>query len=170
MTWAPGWPTVLSRARRVPESFGPPRCGGWASGCSSCMMAAPRTCASRFWRIRAKARKRTPSSSASIACRSTSSRMFSTFCVPCNQERKAVGLTISSLVEAHAHLTTGLEILLATVPETPVRHQHELNLLIDLAQVLSHTKGQGAPELEPVLTRAAALCQQVGETPQRVAV
>src|SRR5262249_29788773 len=59
---------------------------------------------------------------------------------------------------------------LATVPETPARHQHELNLLTDLAQVLRPTKGEAAPELEPVLTRATALCQQVGETPQRVAV
>jgi class 3 adenylate cyclase/predicted ATPase len=71
----------------------------------------------------------------------------------------------SAYVEAHAHLTIGLEVL-ATVPETPVRHQHELNLLIDLHKVLSATKGQAAPELEPVLTRAVALCQQVGETPQ----
>src|SRR5262245_35023272 len=75
----------------------------------------------------------------------------------------------SAYVEAHAHLTTGLEVL-ATVPETPVRHQPELNLLINLARVFSHTKGQAAPELEPVLTRAVALCQQVEETPQRVAV
>jgi tetratricopeptide (TPR) repeat protein len=75
----------------------------------------------------------------------------------------------SAYVEAHAHLTTGLEVL-ATVPETPARHQHELNLLIDLAQVLRATRSLGAPELEPVLTRAAALCQQVGETPQRAAV
>ena len=32
------------------------------------------------------------------------------------------------------------------------------------------TKGQGAPELGPILTRAAALCQQVGESQQRFAV
>jgi predicted ATPase len=35
---------------------------------------------------------------------------------------------------------------------------------------LAVTKGQGAPELEPVLTRAAALCQEVGEPPQHFAV
>jgi predicted ATPase len=68
--------------------------------------------------------------------------------------------------EALQHLTQGLT-LLATLPETPARHQHELDLLIVLAQALSVTKGQAAPELEPVLTRAAALCQQVGESPQR---
>src|SRR5712691_6462084 len=71
--------------------------------------------------------------------------------------------------ESCQHLTTGLEVL-ATVPETPARHQHELALLTALAQALSVTKGQAAPELEPVLTRAAALCQQVGESPQRFAV
>jgi predicted ATPase len=75
----------------------------------------------------------------------------------------------SAYVEAHAHLTTGLEVL-ATVPETPVRRQYELNLLIDLAQVLSATKGQAASELEPVLTRATVLCQHMGESPQRFAV
>src|SRR5262249_25099517 len=72
-------------------------------------------------------------------------------------------------VEAHEHLTTGLEVL-ATLPETPARHQHELDLLIALAQALLVTKGQAAPELKPVYTRAAALCQQVGESPQRFVV
>ena len=68
----------------------------------------------------------------------------------------------SAYVEARQHLTTGLEVL-ATVPETPARHQHELDLLTALAQVLGVTKGQAAPELEPVLTRAEVLAQQVGE-------
>src|SRR5207245_10221403 len=75
----------------------------------------------------------------------------------------------AAYVEAHAHLTTGLEVL-ATLPETPTRHQHELDLLIALAQAVLVTKGQAAPELEPVLTRAAALCQQVGEAPERFVV
>jgi len=75
----------------------------------------------------------------------------------------------AAYVEAHAHLTTGLEML-ATMPETPTRHQHELNLLIAFAQALRFTKGQAAPELEPVFTRAAALCQQAGESPQRFMV
>jgi class 3 adenylate cyclase/predicted ATPase len=81
--------------------------------------------------------------------------------------QRAIGR--SAYAEAHAHLTTGLE-LLAIVPETPTRHQHELSLLIDLVWVLMATKGQAAPELEPVFTRAAALCQQGGESPQRFAV
>ena len=75
----------------------------------------------------------------------------------------------SAYAEARQHLTTGLEVL-ATVPETPTRHQHELDLLIALVPALLVTKGQAAPELEPVLTRAAALCQQVEESQQRFAV
>ena len=72
----------------------------------------------------------------------------------------------SAYVEARQHLTTGLEVL-ATVPETPARYQHELDLLTALALVLGATKSQAAPELEPVLTRAEALAQQVGEPSQR---
>jgi predicted ATPase len=75
----------------------------------------------------------------------------------------------AAYVEAHAHLTTGLEVL-ATVPETPTRHQRELDLLIALAHTLRFTKGQAAPELAPVYTRAATLCQQVGKSPQRFVV
>src|SRR5262249_41597986 len=68
-------------------------------------------------------------------------------------------------VEAHAHLTTGLEML-ATMPEMPTRHQHELALLIALTRVLQATKSLAAPELEPVLTRAEALAQRVGDLSQ----
>jgi predicted ATPase len=75
----------------------------------------------------------------------------------------------SAYVEAHQHLTTGLEML-ATVPETPTRHQHELDLLMALARALQVIKGGGASELESVLTRASALSQQMREPPQHVAV
>jgi predicted ATPase/class 3 adenylate cyclase len=75
----------------------------------------------------------------------------------------------SAYVEALHHLTTGLEVL-ATVPETPARHQHELDLLTALTGALGVTKGQAAPELEPVLTRATALAQQVGEPSQHFVV
>jgi class 3 adenylate cyclase/tetratricopeptide (TPR) repeat protein len=75
----------------------------------------------------------------------------------------------SAYAEALQHLTTGLEVL-ATAPETPARHQHELDLLTAFARVLGITKSTAAPELEPVLTRAAALAQQVGEPSQRFAV
>ena len=75
----------------------------------------------------------------------------------------------SAYQEAIPQLTTGLEVL-ATVPETPARQQHELALLLALTRALQVTKGHAVPELEPVLTRACALGQQVGETPQYGAV
>jgi len=75
----------------------------------------------------------------------------------------------SAYAEAYQHLSTGLEVL-ATVPETPARHQHELDLLTALNLVLRVTKGYGVPELESGLTRAEALSQQVGDLPQRFAV
>src|SRR5262249_47947519 len=75
----------------------------------------------------------------------------------------------SAYAEAYQHLTTGLAVL-ATVPETPARHQHELDLLTALNLALQVTKGYGAPELEPVLTRAEALSQRLGEPLQRFTV
>jgi predicted ATPase len=75
----------------------------------------------------------------------------------------------SAYAEAYQHLSTGLEVL-AAVPETPTRHQHELDLLMALHLVLQVTKGYGVPELESGLTRAEALCQQMGEPLQRFAV
>jgi predicted ATPase len=75
----------------------------------------------------------------------------------------------SAYAEAHQHLTRGLEAL-ATTPETPPRRQHELDLLAALTVVLSVAKGGSASDLEPVLTRAAVLGQQVGEHPQQFAV
>jgi DNA-binding winged helix-turn-helix (wHTH) protein/predicted ATPase len=74
-----------------------------------------------------------------------------------------------AFVEAIAYLTQGLE-LLETLPDTPERTRQELDFLAALARALQVTKGGGTPELEPVLTRAAALSQQVGEPRQRVAV
>jgi class 3 adenylate cyclase/DNA-binding winged helix-turn-helix (wHTH) protein/predicted ATPase len=78
-------------------------------------------------------------------------------------------IACSAYAEARQHFTTGLEVL-ATVPETPARHQHELDLLIALTPVLQVTESHAAPELEPVLTRAEVLAQQVGEPSQHVAV
>src|SRR5262249_53163132 len=81
----------------------------------------------------------------------------------------AQALQRAAYVEAHTHLTTGLEVL-ATLPETPARHQHELDLLIALVQALRFTKGQAAPELVPLYTRAVMLCHQVGESLHRFVV
>jgi predicted ATPase len=59
----------------------------------------------------------------------------------------------------------GLEVL-ATLPDTSERAQQELVMQTTLGPALLVTKGQAAPELLHAYTRARALCQQVGETPQ----
>jgi predicted ATPase len=71
----------------------------------------------------------------------------------------------SANTEAVQHLTTGLG-LLATLPETPLRAQQELDLLIALGPALIAIKGYAAPEVEQTYARAWALCGQVGETLQ----
>ena len=71
----------------------------------------------------------------------------------------------SAHAEAEAHLTKGLEVL-ATLPETPERAQHELTLHLSLGPALMATRGHHTEEVERVYTRARELCQQVGETPQ----
>jgi TOMM system kinase/cyclase fusion protein len=71
----------------------------------------------------------------------------------------------SAHVEAIAHLTRGLELLL-TLPDTPERALRELTLQLALGAPLQATKGYAAPERRQVYTRAVELCQQLGETPQ----
>ena len=71
----------------------------------------------------------------------------------------------SAHVEAISHLTRGLEVL-ATLPDTAERAQHELVLQTTLGSALMATKGQGAPEVGQAYARARELCRQVGETPQ----
>jgi predicted ATPase len=67
--------------------------------------------------------------------------------------------------EAITALKKGLQ-LLATLPESPERTQHELALQLTLADLLRATKGVGSPDVGHVYTRAYTLCQQTGETPQ----
>jgi predicted ATPase len=67
--------------------------------------------------------------------------------------------------EAAGHLTKGLEVL-RTLPDTPERTQQELLLQVALGGSLFAVQGYAAPEVERVYTRARALCQQVGNTPQ----
>ena len=67
--------------------------------------------------------------------------------------------------EAITALSKG-RTLLATLPESPERTRHELALLLALGELLRTTKGVGSPEVGDVYTRAYALGQQVGETPQ----
>ena len=69
--------------------------------------------------------------------------------------------------EAVAALTKGLA-LLATLPDSPERTQHELTLLLTLGEHSDGGQGQWRlPEVGEVYTRAHALCQQMGEPPQR---
>jgi predicted ATPase len=70
---------------------------------------------------------------------------------------------------AHHEAIAGLRralALLATLPESLERFQRELTLQLALAELLRATKGPGSPDVGDVYTRAYALCQQVGETPQ----
>jgi DNA-binding winged helix-turn-helix (wHTH) protein/predicted ATPase len=69
--------------------------------------------------------------------------------------------------EAVAHCTTGLA-LLATLPETPARDQQELALQLALGPAVIATRGRAASEVEQIYARARVLCDQMGETPQRV--
>jgi class 3 adenylate cyclase/predicted ATPase len=71
----------------------------------------------------------------------------------------------SANLEAVAHLRKGLEVL-ATLPDTSERLQHELDMLTTLGPVLTTTSGPGSPAVEEVYTRARELCQQVGEPRQ----
>jgi class 3 adenylate cyclase/predicted ATPase len=71
----------------------------------------------------------------------------------------------SAHLEAISHCTTGIE-LLKTLPETPAHTQQALTLYIALGAALLVTKGHTASEVEHAYTKARALCQQVGETPE----
>jgi class 3 adenylate cyclase/tetratricopeptide (TPR) repeat protein len=71
----------------------------------------------------------------------------------------------SAHAEAIPYLTAALEVL-KTFPDTAERAQQELPLQLSLARSLGFTKSFAAPELGAVYTRALALCEQVGETPQ----
>jgi class 3 adenylate cyclase/predicted ATPase len=75
----------------------------------------------------------------------------------------------SANVEAIAHVQRGLA-LLAALPDTPQRIQHELDFLTTLGPALSATKGYAAPDVVQVYTRARELCHQVGETPEHFPV
>jgi predicted ATPase len=67
--------------------------------------------------------------------------------------------------EAVTHLTQGLT-LLTQWPETPERAQQELRMQTALGAALMVTQGFGHPQVEHTYTRARALCQQVGNTPE----
>jgi len=66
--------------------------------------------------------------------------------------------------EAITAFTKGLA-LLATLPDSPERTQHELTLQLSLGGLLGAVKGWGAPDVREAYARAHALSQQGGETP-----
>ena len=85
--------------------------------------------------------------------------------LPYWQQAGQRALQRSAHLEAMHHLTRGLEVL-AALPETPERTQHELVLQLTLGPALMALKGQAAPEVGQAYARARELCRQVGETPQ----
>ena len=70
----------------------------------------------------------------------------------------------SAPLEAIAHLTKGLELLM-TQPECPERHQQELQLQVALGTQLMTTKGYAAPEVGHAFNRARNLCQHLRGSP-----
>jgi predicted ATPase len=75
----------------------------------------------------------------------------------------------SAHVEAIGHLKKGLEML-ASLPATPARCQHELAMQVPLGRALLLVQGFAAPEVERVFSRARVLCQHLGDTPQLIPV
>jgi len=71
----------------------------------------------------------------------------------------------SAYVEAIGHFTKGLEVL-QLLPNTLERSHTELALQLALGPALRAAKGQAAPEMRHVYTRARELCQQVGDASQ----
>ncbi len=67
--------------------------------------------------------------------------------------------------EAIIALRKGLA-LLATLPESPERIQRELALQLMLGELLMAAQGMASPAAGDAYSRAHALCQQVGDTPQ----
>jgi class 3 adenylate cyclase/predicted ATPase len=85
--------------------------------------------------------------------------------IPSWQQAGERALARSAYREAANHLATALTLLPA-LPETRERSQQELTVLMALGMALRATRGQSAPEVEQLYTRARALCEQVGEPSQ----
>ena len=75
----------------------------------------------------------------------------------------------AAYVEAISHLTTGLAVL-KTLPDTPARTQHELDLLLTLGPAVGPARGQASQEYEHIYVQAHVLCQQLGDTPHLFSV
>ena len=81
------------------------------------------------------------------------------------QRAGELALKNSSYTEAIRDLNHALD-LLSSLPSTPDRQQQELTLLISLGSCLMATKGDAAPEVERVYTRARELSHAIGDLPQ----
>ena len=89
--------------------------------------------------------------------------------LPYWQQAGQAALQRSANQEAIGHLSKALA-LLQTLPETEDRQQMELALQVTLGVPLMTTKGYAAPDVEHTFARARALCQTIGDPPQRVPV
>jgi class 3 adenylate cyclase/tetratricopeptide (TPR) repeat protein len=76
---------------------------------------------------------------------------------------RAVGR--SAHVEAIGHFRMALEVL-ELLPDAPERVRQELTLQRALGASLLATQGFAAPDVERAYTRAWALCQRLGDTPE----
>ena len=89
--------------------------------------------------------------------------------LPLWQQAGERALQRNANLEAIEHLTRGLAVL-ATLPETTARLQHELDLHVTLGSAFIATRGYASPEVEHTFVRAWEICQQLGEPPQRFPV
>jgi predicted ATPase len=89
--------------------------------------------------------------------------------LPLWQQAGQRALQRSANLEGIEHLTRGLAVL-ATLPDTSDRLQHELDLHVALGPAFIATRGYSSPEAEHTFARAWELCQRLGEPPQRFPV
>ena len=89
--------------------------------------------------------------------------------LPLWQQAGQRALQRSANLEGIEHLTRGLAVL-ATLPDTTDRLQHELDLHVTLGPAFIATRGYTSPEAEHTFARAWELCQRLGEPPQRFPV
>jgi len=71
----------------------------------------------------------------------------------------------SAYEEAETYLRRGVA-LLAALPESPARAEHELTLCYSLGLVVAALKGLAAPEAGRLYAHAYALCQQINDVPR----
>ena len=89
--------------------------------------------------------------------------------VPCWLRAGERALHSSANPEAIAHLTSGLDLLVA-LPAGPERAGVELQFRLTLGPAYMAIRGYAAPEVEACYQRARELCRELGDTPQLVPV